>query len=101
MLLRMLKDLFGGPPPVPVERLPDDPHELYELAEAAYVAGERTRAQELCRRLRQLAPDLERTDLLESHARFEGEDYFRVLSRILEATRPRTYLEIGVATGNS
>jgi hypothetical protein len=101
MLLRLLKDLFGGAARVPVESAPDDPNALYALAEAAYLAGERARAQELCRRIRRLAPHLQGVDMLEAHVRFEGEDYFRVLSRILEAARPRTYLEIGVAEGNS
>lgn len=101
MLLRLLKDLLGGAARSGVGSEPDDPSALYALAEAAYLAGERERAQDLCRRIRWLAPDLQPVDMLEAHVRFEGEDYFSVLARILDATRPRTYLEIGVAEGNS
>src|SRR6185295_576515 len=72
-----------------------------DLGKAAYLAGERARALEICRRIRRLAPGLAAVDMLEAHARFEGEDYFDVLSRILKATKPRTYLEIGVDVGNS
>jgi hypothetical protein len=40
-------------------------------------------------------------DLRKAQARCPGEWYFQVLARVCEAVRPRTYLEIGVATGDS
>jgi hypothetical protein len=40
-------------------------------------------------------------DLAQAQARFPGENYFSVLCRIVDTMRPRTYLEIGVAAGDS
>ena len=37
----------------------------------------------------------------EAQVRFAGEHYFQVLARIMEAARPRSYVEIGVAAGDS
>jgi hypothetical protein len=136
MLLRLLKDLFGGAAARSREEArraaarehfergvarrdqgrlmdafaeltraaeiaPDDPHVLYAIAEVALAVGDRRRAAEYCQRLRRAAPDLHAIDMLEAQIRFEGEHYFQVLTRILQATRPRTYLEIGVAAGDS
>jgi tetratricopeptide (TPR) repeat protein len=84
-----------------VELAPEDPHALYALAEVAFLAGDRPRARQYCERLRRVAPNLHPIDMLQAQIRFEGENYFQVLSRILDATRPRTYLEIGVAAGDS
>jgi len=57
------------------------------------------------RRAAELAPDdpgcRDALDSLQAQVRFEGEHYFQVLQRILEAVQPRTYLEIGVAQGHS
>jgi len=80
---------------------PDDVNGLYSAAEAAYLAGEQRRALEYCERLRRAAPQLDATDMLQAQIRFPGEHYFQVLGRILEAVKPRTYLEIGVAQGDS
>jgi len=135
MLLRFLKDIFGGgsgrarnePSALANEHLqrglanrsagrlqdafadfrratelaPDDPNCLYSLAEAAYRVGQPELALEYCGRLRRVAPQLGAVDGLEAHIRFEGDHYFEVLKRILEAVKPRTYLEIGVEQGNS
>ena len=114
MLLRVLKDIFGGWKARArgdsrllaefkraAELAPEDPSYLYSLAEAAYVAGEREQALEYCGRLRRMAPHLDAIDMLQAQIRFEGEHYFQVLKRILEAVQPRTYLEIGVAQGDS
>jgi tetratricopeptide (TPR) repeat protein len=136
MLLRLLKDLFGGAATRSgdesrreaarahldrgltarnqgrlmdafaelrraLELVPDDSHALYALAEVAYLAGDRPRALESCKELRRLAPSLHATDMLEAQIRFEGEHYFQVLRRILDQVKPRTYLEIGVAAGDS
>ena len=81
MLLRLLKDLFGGS----AARSRDETRLLAERARDEALLAERQRVG----------------DLLESQARFPGEDYSQVLQRIQEAIRPRTYLEIGVAVGDS
>ena len=136
MLIRLLKDLFGGAAAPSrneaaqlaarehfdrgmaarnqgrlmdafaaftraVEIFPDDPHALYALAETALQAGDRPRAAEACERLRRVAPALHAADALQSVIRFEGENYFQVMLRIHEELKPRTYLEIGVSTGES
>jgi hypothetical protein len=73
MLLRLIRDLFTG---VALRSSGDEPA--------------RRRAA------RQLS-----TDLRKAQARCPGDWYFKVLTRVYEAVRPRTYLEIGVATGES
>jgi tetratricopeptide (TPR) repeat protein len=134
MLLRLLKDIFGGNARARDQRsalagehlqrgvahrsagrlqeafadfrraaelAPDDPNCLYSLAEAAHLSGQPALALEYCGQLRRMAPDLDAADMLQAQIRFQGEHYFEVLKRILEAARPRTYLEIGVAQGDS
>jgi hypothetical protein len=83
------------------ELAPDDPNCVYSLAEAAYLAGQPGLALEYCGRLRRIAPHLDAVDALQAQVRFEGEHYFQILKRIHEAVQPRTYLEIGVAQGDS
>ncbi|OAI50822.1 hypothetical protein AYO46_02165 [Betaproteobacteria bacterium SCGC AG-212-J23] len=83
------------------ELAPEDADCLYSLAEAAHLAGQPALALEYCAQLRRMAPQLDATDVLQAQIRFEGEHYFQVLKRILEAVQPRTYLEIGVAQGDS
>jgi len=80
---------------------PDDPKCLLQAAEVAYLAGEPRLALEYCGRLRRVAPELDFTDLMEAQIRFGGEHYLQVMARILDALRPRTYVEIGVERGTS
>jgi hypothetical protein len=75
--------------------------ELYHAAQVAYMANDGALALEFCRRLRREAPGFEAVDALEAQIRFGGEHYFQVLERILDAVRPRSYVEIGVETGAS
>ena len=84
-----------------VELMPEDPHVLFAAAEVAYLAGDRGRALLYCQRLRRISPDWQMVDMLQAVSRFEGDHYTQLLQRILDATRPRTYLEIGVAAGDS
>ncbi len=99
MLLRMLKDLFGGEKAV--EARAESANQIYHAAAVAYQAGDATLALDYCRRLRRAAPAFQEVDMLEAQIRFGGEHYFQVLTRIMEATRPRSYVEIGVAAGDS
>ena len=101
MLLRLLKDLLGGAAARSREEARRDPQAVYALAEAAYLAGDRARAREYCQRLRRAAPGLHGLDMLEAQLRFEGEHYFQVVQRIHAELKPRTYLEVGVSTGDS
>jgi hypothetical protein len=80
---------------------PDDPQCLVQAAEVAYLAGEPQLALGYCLRLREVAPGLDVTDLLEARIRFGGEHYLQVIARILDALKPRTYVEIGVEHGTS
>ena len=80
---------------------PKDPDCLRHAAEVAYLAGQPKVALEYCGRLRSVAPQLDVTDLLEARIRFSGEHYLEVMARILDAVKPRTYVEIGVEHGTS
>lgn len=80
---------------------PDDPKCLVQAAEVAYLAGESQLALGYCGRLRGVAPELDLTDLMEARIRFGGEHYLQVITRILDALKPRTYVEIGVEHGTS
>jgi predicted O-methyltransferase YrrM len=62
--------------------------------------GHKERALELCRQAVAQA-DYSRAYTLMSRLLLPGEDYFRVLGRIHRELRPRTYVEIGVARGES
>jgi tetratricopeptide (TPR) repeat protein len=95
-MMHALADLTSA-----VDLMPEDPHALYALAEVAYLAGDRPRASEYCERLRRVAPDLHAIDMLQAQIRLPGEGYFQVLRRIHDLLKPRTYLEIGVAAGDS
>ena len=83
------------------ELAPDDHRCLYQLAAISYMAGDNRLALEYCGRLRRVAPDLAPVDMLQAQIRFGGEYYLQVLARILDAAKPRTYVEIGVAQGDS
>ena len=83
------------------ELAPQDPECLRQATETAYLAGESQLALEYCGRLRRVAPELHFADLMEARIRFGGEHYLQLLTRILEATKPRTYVEIGVEHGTS
>jgi hypothetical protein len=76
MLLRLLKDLFGG-------------------RDAAPVRGETAPVRD------KTADEIFQVDWQRAQVRFAGEHYFQVLARIIESVRPRTYVEIGVAAGDS
>jgi len=83
------------------ELAPDDHRCLRQLAEVSYLAGDNRLALEYCGRLRRVAPDPNAADMLQAQIRFGGEHYLQVLARILDAVKPRTYVEIGVALGDS
>ena len=99
MLLRMLKDMLGGRKAAEVRAESAD--EIYHAATAAYLAGDAALALDHCKRLRRAAPAFQEVDMLQAQIRFAGEHYFQVLARIIETVQPRTYVEIGVAAGDS
>src|SRR6185369_9021137 len=68
---------------------------------SAYLAGDTALALDHCQRLRRVAPAFHDVDMLQAQIRFSGEHYFQILARIIEALRPRSYVEIGVAAGDS
>jgi hypothetical protein len=73
---------------------------LYRRARWQQWLGRPERALALCRQAVQLA-DYDRAYALMSRLTLPGEDYFAVLSRLHRHLRPATYLEIGVAGGES
>src|SRR5258708_22719796 len=83
------------------ELKPDESRYLVQAAEVAFLAGQPQMALDYCGRLRTIAPELDVTDTLEACIRLGGEPYLQVMARILEALKPRTYVEIGVEDGTS
>jgi hypothetical protein len=85
-----------------VERLaPDAPDCFFELAACSYLLGDRKLALEYCERGRRVAPDWPQLFALMAQIKLDGEVYFKVLARILEHLKPRSYVEIGVFEGDS
>jgi hypothetical protein len=105
MLLRLLKDVFGGGNARARDERRALAAEHLQRGMADLSAGRPHEALAAFRRATELAPDdpgcADAFDELQALMRFEGEDYFQVLHRILEAVQPRAYLEIGVDKGNS
>jgi len=121
MLLRLLKDLFGGAAARSreesrqqaarehldreraraAERVLEDLRAQFALASAAFLAGDRSQALAHVERMRRIPEGIPVSDMLLSQIRFEGDFYFDVLKRIVETLQPRTYLEIGVFKGES
>lgn len=105
MLFRLLKDIFGGA----TMRSRDDGGALaaahYQRGMAELEAGRPQEALPDLQRAAALAPEdptyEAAVDRVQAYLRFPGEHYFEILRRILQEVRPRTYLEIGVAQGDS
>lgn len=80
---------------------PNDHRCLYELAVVSYTLGDNRLALDYCERLRRVAPELGTTHMLQAHIQLGGENYLSILARIFDFMKPRTYVEIGVAQGDS
>ncbi|MEI6463804.1 MAG: class I SAM-dependent methyltransferase [Verrucomicrobiota bacterium] len=76
----------------------------YIRAQLQRLLGRRAKATELCHAALQ-TDDFSIAHLRAHHMlaelEFPGEDYFRILARIHEYTKPATYLEIGIDQGDS
>lgn len=73
----------------------------YQAALADAQAGRFAEAIAGCRAALELDPNYTRAHFLLAAISMPGEDYFRVIARIHAHLRPRTYVEIGVAKGDS
>jgi len=73
----------------------------FYAAVADWRAGRISEAIAGCNEVLGLAPDHTLAHSLLAAIDLPGEDYFRVLGRIHDHVRPRTYVEIGVAQGES
>lgn len=80
---------------------PDHPRCLYELALVSYLQGNNRLAAEHCARLRRAEPGHHEACMLQAQIQLGGEHYHHILERILGYVKPRTYVEIGVAQGDS
>jgi tetratricopeptide (TPR) repeat protein len=80
---------------------PTHPLCLYELALVSYLQGDKQLALQYCARARQAQPGHLQACALQAQIHLDGEHYYDVLKRILGYVKPRTYVEIGVAQGNS
>jgi Methyltransferase domain len=109
MIRRMLGSLFrnffaSSPAPTAAGERASASAELakrFEGALADWQAGRIPEAVAECKALLQLAPSYGSAHSLLAAIELPGEDYFRIIERIHAHLRPRTYLEIGVATGSS
>ena len=106
MLGNLLKSLLGPrPSPVPVssEPVPEEDERL-RYTQAALEDAQAGRFSEAiagCKAALSIDPRYSAAHFLLAAINLPGEDYFRVLARIHEHLRPRTYVEIGVAGGDS
>lgn len=106
MLGNLLKHLWSprasrapvSPVQTPVQ---DERLRRYEAALADARMGRVSEAIAGCRATLELDPRYAAAHFLLSALELPGEDYFRVLARIHAHLRPRTYVEIGVAKGDS
>jgi hypothetical protein len=74
---------------------------LYEMARAHAALGDRQRALALCRQSREADLKYAAPRWLEAELTLGGENYMRLLGRIHEQLRPRTYVEIGIFQGEA
>ncbi len=106
MLRNLLRNAFGASP-VRADKVepPADPgRELarrFEAAVADWRAGRSADAVGACRALLETTPNYSPAHTLLSTIELPGEDYFRLLERVHLHLKPRTYVEIGVAKGES
>lgn len=80
---------------------PDNAAYRYQLAEAEYRLGGHEAAWQACEQALERDPDFEPCHRLMAQIALPGPSYLDTLAFLHRALRPRTYLEIGVATGES
>jgi hypothetical protein len=102
MLGRFLRGLLGreGPERAPSAAAPD-PEALARAGWDALRRGELEEARQLARDAIAVGGDVLSAYHVLAHAELRGEHYLGLLARIHALVRPRTYLEIGVAQGDS
>lgn len=106
MLKRLLRNVFPGHAD-PSAREPESTarvralEERFEAAAENWRAGRSAEAAAACRGLLEEAPNYWDAHNLLATIELPGERYVRVLERIHAHLRPRTYVEIGVARGES
>ena len=83
------------------EMAPNQAEWLFDAAAACYAHGDHRLALEYCKRTRQIAPALSAPCQLQAQIILGGERYTKVLARVFEQLRPRTYVEIGISRGES
>lgn len=83
------------------ELAPGEAQWLFDAATACYALGDHQLALEYCKRTRRIAPGLSGPCQLQAQINLGGKRYTKVLARIFEQLRPRTYVEIGVSEGAS
>jgi CheY-like chemotaxis protein len=91
--LELIQRAFNGGSDMPVL--------YFEKAQAHAALGDRSAGLQAIRRAVKSAPDLPGAYLLLSKLMYPGMDYYEVLALVHEHLRPRSYVEIGVATGSS
>jgi Methyltransferase domain len=77
------------------------PSKFMERARAAFTAGDFGKAAELCKRALVLEFDNSAAHGLWANAELPGVDYNVWLTRIHQYLKPRTYVEIGIKSGES
>ena len=104
MLRSLLKNVFPARPAPAGPASAGRAQEVlprFEAARALWQAGRASEAAAACRSLLEIDPGYWSAHNLLASIELPGEKYFQVLERIHAHLRPRTYLEIGVARGES
>lgn len=105
ILIRMLKELASAVRTrragEAVENFPGEARSLCGAALACHARGEFALALQYCERALRIDPDFAEASDLRAHLLLGGESYTKVLARIFEQLRPRTYVEIGVFRGET
>jgi len=106
MLRSLLKSVLPARPsaadsPRPHADSPEDLSHRFEAAVEDWRAGRTAEAAAECQALLEIAPGYSPAHTLLAAIDLPGENYFRVLERVHAHFSPRTYVEIGVAQGES
>ncbi|HXZ53863.1 MAG TPA: class I SAM-dependent methyltransferase [Burkholderiales bacterium] len=80
---------------------PDQPLCYFDLAATFWKLGDSEAARRYCEKTLALAPDLDPAHQFLAALNFPGPIYLDLLPMIHSHLRPRTYMEIGVSTGDS
>jgi hypothetical protein len=101
MLRSLLRSVLPRRAPPPPANPQGEQARRFEEAVEDWRAGRTAEAAAACRDLLEVAPDHTPAYLLLARITLPGDDYLKLLERIHAHLAPRTYVEVGVAQGES